>query len=117
MTMPSDGRSTDYCWFVEQGELVTLQIPILDSRGNVFDVTGWSVDAAIKANANGGTFLYAFLSEDCAVSGCNVYLTILPATSMAWSFTVGWYRVKIISPTDSTNIQRVLSGRIVVSYD
>lgn len=117
MTMPSDGRATDYCWYVEQGELVTLQIPILDSGGNLFDVTGWSVDAAIKANTNGGTVLYSFLSEDCAVSGSNVYLTVLPDTSLAWSFTGGWYRVKIISPTDSTNIQRVLSGSIVVSSD
>jgi hypothetical protein len=114
----SDGRATRYDWTVEQGELVTLRIPVLDSFVSPFDVTGWSVDAKIKSSSDSdATIIYAFAPGGYVASGTNVYLTILPNTSLAWSFQRAWYRVKVIHPTDSTNIQRVLNGTFLLIPD
>lgn len=105
-----------YDWIAEQGELVHLQIPVLDSAGNPYTVNGWSVDARIEKYA-GGPVLYSWSSGDITVSGSNVTLTILPATSLAWDFRRGWWRCRIAHPSDATQIYRIAQGRFMLSPD
>lgn len=112
----ANGAATDYFWSIEQDELVTLQIPVLDSVGSPFDVTGWTVDAKLKAE-RGGTVLYTFTPAEYLASGTNVELTILPATSLAWVFRHGWHRTKVVHPSDPTQKHRILQGRFRISLD
>ncbi len=110
------GVATRFDWSVDQGELVQLLIPVLDDNDQPFTVTGWSVDAKIKT-APRGTILSTWASQDVIVAGSSVTLSILPATSLGWTFTKGWYRVKIVHPTDATQIYRILDGYLTVNGD
>lgn len=109
--------ATVYDFTVEQGTLVRLSIPVLDSSGNPFTVTGWTVDAEIKTSDRGGTLLYTWLSGAVSASGTNVILTVLPATSLAWDFLIAWYRVVVQHPTDATQRHRILQGKLLINAD
>lgn len=110
------GTATYYRWVIEQGEKVVLRIPVLDSAGAAFTVTGWSVDAKFKTE-RGGTVLYTFTPAEYVASGTDVDLTILPATSLVWTFSRGWYRVKVQHPSDATQVHRILQGQFHISPD
>lgn len=103
-------------WEIAAGVLTQLNIPVLDSAGELFTVNGWSVDAKVKTRP-GGSVLHTWQPADIAVAGTSVTLTVLPATSLAWRFTASHYRVKIIHPSDATQIYRILQGRFDVLPD
>lgn len=115
-TLTSD-LATAFNWTVQQGTQVQLSIPVLDSAGAAFAVSGWTVDAEIKSSDNGGYLLYSWPSGAAVASGTNVTLTILPATSLGWYFISAWYRVVIQHPTDATQRYRILQGRLSLSLD
>jgi hypothetical protein len=110
------GRCTQFDWLVEQDELIRLRIPVLDEAGALFDVTGWTVDAKIKT-ARGGSILHTWTSGDIDATGAYVTLTILPATSLAWPFRRGFFRVKVTNPGDATQRYRILEGNFTLSVD
>lgn len=116
MTATLTGAATIYDWTVPAGELVQLRFPVLDRDGAPFSVTGWSVDAKIKTRA-GGTVLHTWATGDIQTSGAFVTLTVLPATSLGWAFDRGWWRAKVIHPSDATQIYRVIQGRFIVDPD
>lgn len=110
------GTALVYNWTISQSELVKLQVPVTDGSGQAFDVTGWSVDAKIK-DAPGGTVLYTWSNINIVVSGTTVTLIVPWTDSSTWTFTGGWYRVKIIHPTDSSQVYRILQGIVQVQPD
>jgi hypothetical protein len=116
LTLANTGIATSFNWTIEEGELVRLRIPVLDADSNPFTVTSWTVDAKIK-DRPGGEVLHTWSVGDIEVTGTNVTLTVLPATSIAWTFHRGWYRVKVIHPSDSTQIYRILQGHFRISPD
>jgi hypothetical protein len=108
--------ATAYTWRHEQGELDKRRFPVL-LNGAAFDASGWSVDAKIKTGPGGST-LHTWVVGDIAVSGLGVDLTILPATSLAWTtWRRGWFRLKIIHPSDATQIHRIAQGPFLLSRD
>lgn len=115
-TVTSTGLATTFNWTVQQGELVVLNIPVLDSAGAPFIVTGWSVDAKVKTGSGGAT-LHTWAIGDITVTGSTVQLRVLPATSLAWAFEQGFWRTKIIHPSDPTQIYRIIQGNFSVSDD
>lgn len=116
MPVLTAGTALRYDWTVEQGEFVQLRIPVLDSASAPFTVTGWSVDAKVK-HQPGGDVLHTWAPGDITVSGTDVTLAVLPATSLAWMFERGWWRCKIIHPSDATQIHRIVEGVFRVSRD
>lgn len=109
------GTALWYDWTTEQGELDQRSIPVL-LAGAPFDVTGWSVDAKIRVRPGGGV-LHTWAPGDITAAGTNVILTILPATSLGWTFQRGWWRCKVIHPTDPTQVSRIIQGAFRVSRD
>jgi hypothetical protein len=110
--------TTSYTWRVQQGETESLRIPVTNNDSPM-TVTGWTVDAKVKVNPGGPT-LYTFPADAIDVSGANVTVTVAPAVSAAWTFGLGWFRVKIAdpnAPVDDPVVYRVLQGYIVVDPD
>lgn len=115
MSVGLTGIVTTYDWTTPQGALDRRSIPVFNSSG-LFPVDGWTVDAKIK-DEPGGTVLHAWSLGDISAVGFYVTLTILPATSLGWAFVRGWYRVKVIHPSDATQVSRILQGKFTVSDD
>lgn len=121
MTSPDDTNTLYWPIRVEQGERKIEPFPI-KLGDDPFDATGWAVDAKIKVRP-GGPVLHTFSTgEDgdariLADDGTKLQLTILPAVSMTWTWTTGWYRIKITDPNDATNIQRIVQGPFIVDQD
>lgn len=119
MTSPDD--TLVWPLTVEQGEKETYPFPIL-LGGEAANVANWVIDAKVKTRP-GGPLLHAFVAtgDDPEVKisddGTAVELTILPAVSAAWTWTSGWYRIKLQDPGDATNIQRVVEGAFMVNQD
>lgn len=103
-------------WRIEQGEIETLTIPVLDGDDAAVTVTGWTVDAAVKTGP-GGPVLYTWPAELAVAAGTTVTLTIPPAVSSAWVWRSAYYRVKVVDPGDATQVHRILQGPIVVDPD
>lgn len=111
-------QAQEYTWEIEQGETEVLTVPVADD-GEDLTVTGWTVDAKIRVNP-GGPLLYTFPAELVEASGTNVVLRVPADVSAAWSFTLGWFRVKITdpaSPVDEPVRYRVLQGPVLVHPD
>ena len=111
--------TTDFAWRVEQGERETIHIPILDSDNAEYLIDGWEVDATIK-DRPGGTVLYTWPGEQITVNGNIIELVVPAAVSLTWTWTVGWWRVKITDPTSDENdptVYRVIQGPFVVEPD
>jgi hypothetical protein len=108
--------TTEYAWRVEQGEREQRSWPVtLD--GDEYDITGWAVSAVIRAShRQGATVLYTWPAELIVITGDELRLEIPAATSLAWSFEMGWYRIKITAP-DGVNTQRIASGVFVLDAD
>jgi hypothetical protein len=108
---------TDAVWRIEQGERETLAFPVLDDDDDPFPIGGWSVDAKIKTRPGGDT-LHTFPAADITIASNQITLRIPAATSAAWTFTSGWFRV-VIADDDPDDQQkfRVLSGTFVVDPD
>lgn len=110
--------TTDYTWFIEQGQIEHLNVPVTNN-GAPMSVTGWGVDVKIKANP-GGPELYVFVPENIAVtgaSGTTIALTVPVEDSLEWDFSIGWFRVEITDPEseeDSLATYRVVQGPVVV---
>ena len=108
----------EYHWIVEANEYVQLVIPVLDDLGAPFDPTGWIVDAKVKQrHGPGAPTLHTWLVGDTGTSSAGVTLTILPATSAAWTFTAGWWRCAIQHPVNATQRSRIIQGPFSVSVD
>lgn len=119
--MTTDQRDTlDYAWRIEAGERATLQIPILSEGNSLFPVTGWTVDAKIKTRP-GGPVLHTFPPEQAHIfgGGAFVELVIPAATSAAWVWRTGWWRLVLIDPTnpDDPATYRLVQGPVVVDPD
>ena len=108
-----------FAWRVEQGERTRITIPILDSAGDPYDVTGWAVDAQIKA-APGGCSLYTWPAELITIDGAEVELVIPAAVSSLWTWTSGWWRVVITDPNSNPadlDTYRVIQGDFTLLLD
>lgn len=112
--------TTEFPWLVEAGERETLTFPILDGNGVAVAIPGWTVDAKIKTRP-GGAVLYTFPTSAITVTttvGSTVRLIIPASVSAAWTFTTGWYRVKVADDDpDDPNAFRVLAGPLIVDPD
>ena len=111
--LESDVR--EYSWRVTQGTRERLIIPVFRD-GVAYDVTGWTVDAVIRAQA-GGTLYYRWPTDLVDVTGSEVTLTIPAPVSSAWDWTRGWYRVTLSdpsTPTEDPDAWRVLQGEITI---
>lgn len=118
MTAPDDTNTLYWPLRVEQGERKIEDFPV-KLGDDPFDATGWAVDAKIKVRP-GGPVLHVFTTAEAKIlvdDGTKLRLTILPALSMTWTWTTGWYRIKIIDPEDATNIQRIVQGPLIVDPD
>lgn len=112
------GDTTDYVWRVEQGEREPLDIPVLDND-EPRDVTGWTIDAVIKTEP-GGEVLHTFTPEQITVVSNVVTLTVPGPVSAAWTWTIGWWRVKITPPDsdpDDPETERIVKGPFLVYRD
>jgi hypothetical protein len=105
-----------YNWTIYQSELVKLQIPVVDGSGQPFDITGWGIDAALK-DVPGGTVLYQFPSNNYIISTSTLTLIVPWDLSSTWTFLGGWYRVKILHPTDTSQKYRILQGNFTIQLD
>lgn len=108
---------------IEQGENWDWTFAVLDSGSSLFPITGWTVDAKIK-NRPGGDTLYTFPSPAAQIVGGGAFikLTVPAAVSAAWTWSTGWYRVKIREsepPADPDNpiVQRIIQGAVVMDLD
>lgn len=109
--------TASYVWRIEQGETDPLTIPVTNG-GSPMTVDGWTVDAKIRSNPGGPVL--ADLTELAEASGTNVVLTVPAVVSAAWTFSLGWFRVKITdpdSPSDDPTTYRVLQGWVLVDPD
>lgn len=116
--MTSAVDTVNYGWRIEQGEREALDVPVLDN-GVPRVVTGWTIDAVIK-DRPGGTVLYTFPASGISVAGHVVTLTVPGPVSAAWTWTVGWWRLKVTAPNpDSANPEtyRVTKGPFLVDRD
>lgn len=110
-----------YPWRIEQGEYSSLTFPVVDSNGDLFPIDGWTIDAKIRERP-GGSVLYTWTSDLAVLDSDDntVKLAIPGPVSSAWTFTTGWYRVKITNtgaaPADATAF-RILEGVLVVDPD
>lgn len=111
-TTLTNGLATRFDWVAEKDELIVLQVPVIDSNRDPFDVTGWIVDAKVETRSVGGIVLYGFPVS--LASGTDVFLTIPAATSAAWTFSTARYQLSVQHPTDATQIHRILQGRFFV---
>lgn len=116
MTAPVDDITATYNWRVRQAARERLIIPIL---GEDVDITGYTVDAKIKTE-QGGAVLYTWPLADIDIAPNELALVIPAAVSAAWTWHVGWYRVKLTdpdSPVDDPSVSRVLQGAIFIDLD
>lgn len=119
MTAALSTTTRAYAWRISQGAREKLNIPILDGDGVPVTLTGYTVDAVIK-DRPGGAVLYTWPAEDVETAGTAVSLTIPAPVSTAWTWSVGWYRVKLTAPgaePDDPMTTRVLQGVIVLDFD
>jgi hypothetical protein len=110
--------TASYVWRVQQGEIEPLRIPVTNNDSPM-TVTGWTVDAKVKINPGGPT-LYTFPADLIDVTGSNVTITVPPDVSAAWTFALGWFRVKISdpnAPVDDPVTYRILQGHLIVEPD
>lgn len=107
---------------MEAGQRNTNSFTVLDGDGTVSPVSGWLVDAKIRAYP-GGPVLYTFPSGDAELlsGGAVVRLTVPEQISLAWTFTSGWYRVRVYDPDPDDPFdapaQRILQGTLIVDPD
>lgn len=116
--MTSAVDTVNYGWRIEQGEREALDVPVLDN-GVPRVVTGWTIDAVIK-DAPGGTVLYTFPPAQVVINEHIIQLIVPATVSAAWTWTVGWWRVKITAPdTDPADPEtyRVAQGAFLVDRD
>lgn len=109
----------EFAWRIEQGEREVIRIPVLDDENADYPIEGWTVDATIK-DRPGGTVIYTWPVEQITVTGNIIELVLPAAASLAWTWTVGWWRVKITDPTSDANdrtVYRVIQGPLVVEPD
>lgn len=110
--------TVEFAWRIEQGEREPLDVPVLDN-GAPRDLTGWTIDAVIK-DAPGGTVLYTFPPAQVVVNGHIVTLIVPAPVSSAWTWTVGWWRMKITAPDPDPvdpETHRVAQGAFLVERD
>lgn len=111
------GDTTTFVWRVESGEREILTFSVQDADGDTSPIPGWSVDAEIRRYP-GGPLLYTFPTGDAELvgGGAGVRLTVPEDVSTAWTFTSGWYRVRVSDPASAPalNAQRVLQGTLIV---
>lgn len=82
------------------------------------NVTGWSVDAVLRARP-GGNVLHTFAGADAAIvdaTAGSVKVTIPAAASLGFRFGHAWYRVRVVPPS-AVDAERVLEGPLIVSPD
>jgi hypothetical protein len=107
-------------WRHTQGERDPVTFQVLDVNDSAYSITGWTVDAKIKTRPK-GTVLHTFGEDDIEISpdGFAVTLTIPAAVSSAWTWTTGYYRIKVIDPSDPDDptVRRLLQGPFVTDPD
>lgn len=119
MTASLTGDTLDYVWRIEAGERERLSIPVLDEDDGPADLTGYIIDAQIKA-FQGGAVLYTFPAEHITVEGSAIVLLIPAPVSVQWPWRVGWWRVLITAPDpdpDDPDTHRIIAGPFIVSPD
>lgn len=120
MTSPASDTRV-YTWLVEQGERETLTFPVLNEAGSPTVITGWTVDARIKDRPGGAT-LYTWPSNLAQITGggSSVTLTIPGPVSAGWTWTTGWFRVKVTDPSSDPAdpaVHRIIAGPLIISPD
>jgi hypothetical protein len=120
VTAPDLRSTRTFPWRIEQGERTRLIIPVLDDLGGAVDVSGWPVDAKVKTEP-GGPVLYTWPPDLINALGNTVSLLVPAEVSLAWTWALGWYRVKITDPatvgTGDVVTSRILQGPFVVDPD
>lgn len=118
MTSPQQSDTRYWPWRVEQGERESITFDVLGVDDAPRSITGWTVDARIKARP-GGAVLYAWPGQfvELSPSGEQITLTIPGPVSAVWTWRVGWWRVVVSDPssdpTDPT-VERIISGPLIV---
>ena len=110
--------TTESVWRIKANQRNTRTFTVLDKAQVAVDITGWTVDAALKSRP-GGNVLHAFpVGEWSIVSGPlgQVKLTLSASTSAAFSFGYAWYRIRVVPPS-ADDAQRILEGPMIVSPD
>jgi hypothetical protein len=113
--------TTEALWPIKAKQKTARTFTVLDDATPpaAVDITGWTVDAAIKARP-GGNVLYAFPSGAWTiVSGPlgQVRLTLPASVSAGFRFGHAWYRVRVFLPASADDAQRILEGPMTVSPD
>lgn len=100
---------TAYALIIPGGTDWTATWGVTDSAGAPLTVNGWTARAQIREIDAG--LLLADLAPTAA--GTAVTVTLLAATTAAWTFTTGVYDVQLIDP--SGHVTRIASGQVFVS--
>lgn len=119
MTSPD---TTYWPWRHEQGEGGRpLKVPVQNAEGNPFSIEGWTMDCVIKTRP-GGSVLHTFPENRMALidDGETIELTIPAPVSATWTWTTGWWRLKVRDPeSDPANptVERIASGPFILDLE
>lgn len=102
---------------IPQGVTWGYAWPIVDQDAEPVDLTGWTVQAQIRASTESTAVLHEWSTQDgsATVTGGMVTLLLTPAQSTPWQWFTGVYDVEL-TDTDG-NVYRVSQGRAVVSRE
>jgi hypothetical protein len=98
---------------VLQGATWETRWPILDTDGQPYDLTGWTVQSQVRASATDVTVLFDFAATGNATTlDNNVVLTIPADVSSAWTWTEGVFDIEL---HNADAVVRITQGTIEVN--
>lgn len=116
-------------WHITSGERSTRSFPVYNAGNALATITDWTVLVVFKTR-RGGEVLYTLPAEHITIIDTTVGAVTTPDStvrmvvpgpvSAAWTFTSGYYSVRITDPdTDPTDpdSSRVLAGGVWVDAD
>lgn len=119
MTTPD---TTYFVWRHEQGQGGRpLRVPVVNDVGSPFSIDGWTVDCVIKTRPR-GIVLHTFPADRAVIvdDGETVELTIPAPVSATWTWTTGWWRLKVTdpdSPVDNPHVERIAQGPFILDLE
>ncbi|MGH3882113.1 MAG: hypothetical protein ACRDRC_01755 [Pseudonocardiaceae bacterium] len=91
---------------------------IVDAAGAPLVVTGWSVRAVIRRGAVAGPVVADWSTTptgsqgQAAATGSTVTLSITPAMSAAWTWTMGRLHCEITEPGPNGRVERIIDEHV-----
>lgn len=103
--------------FIQQGTTWAISWPITTPEGDPVDVTGWGVQAQIRASKTATEVLHEFTTtrENAFADQGAVTLSVTPNESSAWPWRSGVYDVELTDPTG--RVARIAEGSVTVSAE